>query len=265
MKISRGCGNCFRSLISLLFHSLTFCPQGETDSPQSHPELPFLKTSLNSSDTNLTSVVYKFVGEDTYSCSGRDMYPSLQAELICLLLMSNRYYVSKANDLGALYPACAGGDGGKVYFYRFSLLEEMIEKHPGTKWADRAMVQLVWNEFGKCDENKYECDTFIKIIKVLPPFLVKVKDKKAKCDLYFQLGAAYETCYGILKDTDAIDYKTTYQLPSKEEARLEAIKCFKKALSLDKNGYYKNRVGQCLPKLYLDIPTGSYQFFRYVD
>jgi len=45
------------------------------------------------SDTNLTSVVYEFVVEDTYRPPNWDMYYSLQAELICLLLMSNWYKI----------------------------------------------------------------------------------------------------------------------------------------------------------------------------
>jgi ankyrin repeat protein len=176
--------------------------------------------------------------------------------------------LKNADSLGMKYKECANIESSKGtytgYCYTFSLLNEIIKKYPGTKWSERAMVQLVWNEFGECDDYNHYCETFAKVIKTLSEFLPKCKDEKATCDLTFQLGAAYETYWTLSKEgmssEDFIENEAK-ELQSIETARDKAIECYKKVLTLDKEGIYKKHIGNSIPMLYLNISTGHTFFF----
>jgi ankyrin repeat protein len=169
--------------------------------------------------------------------------------------------LNKAKSLGVKYKTCGGS---RSYCYTYSLLNEIIEKHPGTKWGERAMVQLVWNAFGECDDYDHYCETFVKVINTLSEFLPKCKDQTAICDLTFQLGAAYEAYWSLSKegmlDSNSMADESK-KLPSIEVARTRAIDCYKKVISLDKNGIYKSYIGNSIPMLYLDIPPSHEALF----
>jgi ankyrin repeat protein len=169
--------------------------------------------------------------------------------------------LNKTKSLGVKYKTCGGS---RSYCYTYNLLNEIIEKHAGTKWSERAMVQLVWNEFGECDNYDHYCETFVKVINTLSEFLPKCKDETAICDLTFQLGAAYETYWSLSKegmlDSNSMANEGK-KLPSIEVARNKAIECYKKVINLDKNGIYKNYIGNSIPMLYLDIPPSHESLF----
>jgi hypothetical protein len=141
---------------------------------------------------------------------------------------------------------------------RFGVLKELIDKYPNSKWGERAFITYAELGFGECDG---DCVFYDKIISSFPDFIKTCKDNDARLSAMVDLGKAYETRWACRR---GINGNNNDSLPSPDQCRRNAIKTYKKAIALDKEGHYAYYLGRVLPKLYLNVRTGA-SFFIFEE